>query len=186
VAHIATRHDVGVRLYPGPLRGTIADVTLPSSLCWLQLPSRIGSVPSPPSVPIHGAAERIGAERIAAERIAAERIAIEPPIYRDVEREFTGFFTTSPGSASRPADAWQGRADSGWAAAAAVAEPAVPGQTKRGLPRRNPMANLVPGAVPGDGSGPAAVDHRDPALVAQSVAAFAQGNAHSRALHANQ
>ena len=34
-------------------------------------------------------------------------------------------------------------------------------------------------------SGVGAADYRDPAVVAASVAAFAQGNAQSRALHAN-
>jgi hypothetical protein len=46
------------------------------------------------------------------------------------------------------------------------------------------MANLVPGAVPDGLTGAGAVDQRDPGLVAASVAAFALGNAHSRALHA--
>ena len=45
------------------------------------------------------------------------------------------------------------------------------------------MANLVPGTAGDEGAGPSAVDHRDPVLVAQSVAAFAHGNAHRRALH---
>jgi hypothetical protein len=45
------------------------------------------------------------------------------------------------------------------------------------------MANLVPGSVPDGINGPGAVDQRDPALVAASVAAFALGNANSRARH---
>jgi hypothetical protein len=43
------------------------------------------------------------------------------------------------------------------------------------------MANLVPGAVPDGAHGVGAVDQRNPALVAASVAAFALGKAQSHA-----
>ncbi|HKD99022.1 MAG TPA: nitrate- and nitrite sensing domain-containing protein [Micromonosporaceae bacterium] len=51
-------------------------------------------------------------------------------------------------SASPPADqAWRSPADDGWRAAAAASDPADGGVTEGGLPRRVPMAQLVPGGV---------------------------------------
>jgi signal transduction histidine kinase len=42
---------------------------------------------------------------------------------------------------------WHTRADDGWAAARAAAEPPVAGTTRSGLPKRAPQAQLVPGGV---------------------------------------
>ncbi len=42
---------------------------------------------------------------------------------------------------------WRTRADDGWAAARAAAEPPVAGRTRSGLPKRAPQAQLVPGGV---------------------------------------
>jgi len=110
----------------------------------------------------------------------------EPPIYRDVASHFRGYFVPSNGPGAEypvPDRQWRGVADPGWAAAAAAATPTVTGQTRAGLPRRDPYAHLVPGAVPDGGRQPGAVDYRDPAQVAAAVSAFAHGNAYSRSLH---
>jgi signal transduction histidine kinase len=63
----------------------------------------------------------------------------------------------SPTPPSRPASTppptsngdnpWRTRADDGWAAARAAAEPPVAGTTRSGLPKRSPQAQLVPGGV---------------------------------------
>jgi len=46
-----------------------------------------------------------------------------------------------------PEQSWHTNADEGWIAAAAAAEPADGGTTAGGLPRRVPLAQLVPGSV---------------------------------------
>ncbi|WDZ85311.1 sensor histidine kinase [Micromonospora cathayae] len=45
------------------------------------------------------------------------------------------------------ADAWRTAADDGWSRAVKAAEPTVAGQTRSGLPKRVPQAQLVPGGV---------------------------------------
>lgn len=62
----------------------------------------------------------------------------------------TGTRTTVAGSATggRPTEpGWRSAADDGWIAAAAAAEAAEAGVTEGGLPKRVPMAQLVPGGV---------------------------------------
>jgi hypothetical protein len=57
---------------------------------------------------------------------------------------------TSPTSAGRsptPEPTWRSAADDGWVAASQAADPQVDGTTSAGLPRRVPMAQLVPGGV---------------------------------------
>jgi hypothetical protein len=46
-----------------------------------------------------------------------------------------------------PEPVWRSAADDGWRAATAAAEPEVTGVTDAGLPKRVPMAQLVPGGV---------------------------------------
>ena len=46
-----------------------------------------------------------------------------------------------------PEQAWRTAADDGWSAAAQAADPQADGTTAAGLPRRVPMAQLVPGGV---------------------------------------
>jgi hypothetical protein len=99
-----------------------------------------------------------------------------------VAERFAGFFAHHEGQSLHPPPPFRGAADAGWAAAAAASAPRTEQHTGIGLPRRDPMAQLVPGAVPSGGRGVGAVDYRTPAAVAASVAAFARGNNHSRAL----
>jgi hypothetical protein len=108
--------------------------------------------------------------------------ATELPIFRDVATQFAGFFARPAAVPAEPPTPWRGAADDGWAAAASAATPRVARRTETGLPQRDPMAHLVPGAVQGPARGSGAVDYRTPAAVAAAVAAFARGNAHSRAL----
>jgi signal transduction histidine kinase len=177
VAHIAARHAILVRLTPGSPGGIIAHVIVPREVC--EVP---GYTP-PPAEPVSGRSNRpypYWTEW-------AQSALPDPPIYRGVAANFSWF---QPGrGAVGAARAVRGVADAGWAAAAQAASYAAAPQgdrlTDSGLPRRPPMANLVPGAVPDGISGVGAADYRDPAVVAASVAAFAHGNAQSRALHAN-
>jgi hypothetical protein len=176
VANIASRYDVRVLLRPAALMGVVAEVHLPRELWRVddviasihdgQAIARIPAPRPPARAPVPAIARPVAADP-------------EPPIFRDVASHFRGYFV----SAAEARDAWQGVADAGWAAARAAATPTVTGQTRVGLPRRDPQANLVPGAVP-DGSRAGAVDIRDPARVAAAVAAFAHGNAYHRARHA--
>jgi hypothetical protein len=162
VAHIAARHGISVRVRPGPRSGTLVEVSLPPMVC--------GPAQAQPTAQAQPFAQ--------AQPPAEARHAAPGPSF--------SWFHASDGAARSPG--LRGVADAGWAAAQRAASPlasAAPlAPTGSGLPRRPPMANLVPGAVPDGLTGAGAVDHRDPGLVAASVAAFALGNAHSRALHA--
>jgi hypothetical protein len=58
-----------------------------------------------------------------------------------------GTSPTSGGRTPAPEPAWRSAADDGWVAASQAADPQVDGTTTAGLPRRVPMAQLVPGGV---------------------------------------
>jgi signal transduction histidine kinase len=180
VAHIAARHGIGVRLIPGSPVGTLAEVSLPRTVC-----QRAGYPPLPPLEPLRAALPVGGPPaRPSPQAEPARSTYPEPPIFRAVASQFSWFESVDPPlGRSR---SLRNVADAGWAAAAFVAVPQTGRVTGSGLPRRPPMANLVPGSVPDGVTGVGAVDHRDPGLVAASVAAFAQGNAHSRALHTDR
>jgi len=57
--------------------------------------------------------------------------------------------TETPGDRAKeqPATTWRSPADQGWVAASSAATPTTDGRTRTGLPRRVPMAQLVPGGV---------------------------------------
>ncbi|MBO4163062.1 nitrate- and nitrite sensing domain-containing protein [Micromonospora antibiotica] len=77
--------------------------------------------------------------------------------------------------ARRPAPqphSWQTAADDGWRAAVAATEAPVAGTTQTGLPKRTPMAQLVPGAI----EKPAAsVQRRTPEAVRGLLSAYHRG-----------
>jgi hypothetical protein len=177
VAHLAARHGIGVRLMSGSPVGTTADVSLPATVCHLLRPV-IGEHDA--AIPIGGPETNTSPQSTG----PAWPAYPEPPIFRAVVSHFS-WFRARHNPLGTPAPL-QHVADAGWAAANAVAVPQAGRLTRSGLPRRPPMANLIPGSVPDGNDGVGAVDHRDPGLVAASVAAFSQGNAHSRALHAAQ
>jgi signal transduction histidine kinase len=69
--------------------------------------------------------------------------------------------------------AWRTAADDGWQAATRVAELAVQERTPAGLPKRRPMAQLVPGGVE---KGPsAAAERRSPEAVRGLLSAYHRG-----------
>jgi hypothetical protein len=67
---------------------------------------------------------------------------------------------------------WRSNADAGWSAARAAGEPQDGGMTETGLPRRVPMAQLVPGGVEG---ATAASERRTPDAVRGLLSAYHQG-----------
>jgi hypothetical protein len=76
---------------------------------------------------------------------------------------------------------WRSVADDGWSAAQAAMDPQDGGTTDMGLPRRVPMAQLVPGGVDGPtASGqlretPAGPDRRTPDSVRGLLSAYHRG-----------
>ncbi|MFI9641998.1 nitrate- and nitrite sensing domain-containing protein [Micromonospora sp. NPDC051925] len=68
--------------------------------------------------------------------------------------------------------AWQTAADGGWRAAAAATEAPVAGTTQTGLPKRTPMAQLVPGAIEKPTT---SVQRRTPEAVRGLLSAYHRG-----------
>ena len=180
VAHIAARHAIPVHVMPGATGGTLVEVGLPPAVCvnTAHQPARHRLGPSGPTDPDPQARAVSG---------PAFPPAFAPASPPNGSVNFAWFRT---GDAVATPGRRRGVADTGWAAAqrAASAAATTPTQTPTGtgLPRRAPMANLVPGSVPDGMAGAGAVDQRDPGMVAASVAAFALGNANSRARHADR
>ena len=71
-----------------------------------------------------------------------------------------------------PPGGWQTAADDGWRAASAAADRPVAETTQAGLPKRVPMAQLVPGGVD---KGAAAVQRRTPEAVRGLLSAYHRG-----------
>ncbi|MPZ26157.1 MAG: hypothetical protein GEV12_06825 [Micromonosporaceae bacterium] len=76
------------------------------------------------------------------------------------------------GAGAGPADGWRTAADDGWQAASTAAEATVQEMTAAGLPKRRPMAQLVPGGVE---RGPASAQHRSPEAVRGLLSAYHRG-----------
>jgi signal transduction histidine kinase len=74
--------------------------------------------------------------------------------------------------------AWRTRADDGWAAARAAADPPVAGRTRSGLPKRDPQAQLVPGGVNAE---PLARSRRTPDEVRGLLSSYHRGVRRGRA-----
>ncbi|WP_040477508.1 sensor histidine kinase [Longispora albida] len=77
-----------------------------------------------------------------------------------------------PPAATAPAQRWQTAADGGWAAASAASAPAAGGTTGTGLPKRVPMAQLVPGGV---STGTTSMEKRNPEAVRGLLSAYTRG-----------
>jgi signal transduction histidine kinase len=71
-----------------------------------------------------------------------------------------------------PEPVWRSAADDGWLAASAAAEPEVAGVTDAGLPKRVPMAQLVPGGVE---KNTASANRRSPEQVRGLLSAYHRG-----------
>ena len=74
---------------------------------------------------------------------------------------------------------WRSAADEGWRAAQAASEPETGGTTEMGLPKRVPMAQLVPGGV--DTS--SGTDRRSPDSVRGLLSAYHRGVQRGRDAH---
>jgi len=70
-----------------------------------------------------------------------------PPQPRSPEPAPVGAGAATSGAAGAVGSPWQTAADEGWQAARAAAETPVEATTTAGLPKRKPMAQLVPGGV---------------------------------------
>jgi signal transduction histidine kinase len=79
--------------------------------------------------------------------------------------------STAP-SGRVPTSEWQSPADDGWVAAAAALDPSDGGTTDGGLPRRVPMAQLVPGGVE---KAATATNRRSPDAVRGLLSAYTRG-----------
>ena len=104
------------------------------------------------------------------------------PIFEAVESNWFKGGRRVPGSAHtavRTGSQWSSPADVGWRAAETVESPTVGSSTEAGLPRRQPNANLVPGAIPS--AQPAAAPSRSPAEVRERLARFQRGATDGRA-----
>ncbi|OWV08558.1 ATPase [Micromonospora wenchangensis] len=87
-----------------------------------------------------------------------------------------GFPGRGDGPATRrsaaPPAGWQTAADEGWRAAVAATEAPVAGTTQTGLPKRTPMAQLVPGAIEKPTT---SVQRRTPEAVRGLLSAYHRG-----------
>jgi hypothetical protein len=79
---------------------------------------------------------------------------------------------TSAGRPPAPEPSWRTAADDGWVAASQAADPQADGITSAGLPRRVPMAQLVPGGVD---RGTTNANRRSPEQVRGLLSAYHRG-----------
>ncbi|MDG4802991.1 nitrate- and nitrite sensing domain-containing protein [Micromonospora sp. WMMD980] len=85
---------------------------------------------------------------------------------------YTGGLPTRQPAAPQQSSPWQTAADDGWRAASAATEVPVAETTQKGLPKRTPMAQLVPGSI--DKPSPA-VQRRTPEAVRGLLSAYHRG-----------
>jgi hypothetical protein len=117
-------------------------------------------------------------------------MTVELPIFSELESAW--FATTPPPDSPQPGSwppepatrdvSWRSVADDGWRAAAAAAAPQEHDTTDHGLPRRVPMAQLVPGGVESPAAGPGG-DRRTPDSVRGLLSAYHRGVQRGREAH---
>jgi hypothetical protein len=78
------------------------------------------------------------------------------------------------GAGTISTDSWRTAADDGWRAASTAAEAAVQETTSAGLPKRRPMAQLVPGGVDRGGA-TSTTQQRSPEAVRGLLSAYHRG-----------
>jgi signal transduction histidine kinase len=106
------------------------------------------------------------------------------PIFESVESDWfrrgrLGADCPAPVSSQAPSPAgWSSPADEGWQAAGVARAPVSSGTTRAGLPKRVPMANLVPGSA---GASAAPAPPRSAAQTRERMASFQQGIRNARA-----
>ncbi|MGC4893295.1 nitrate- and nitrite sensing domain-containing protein [Micromonospora sp. DT31] len=86
--------------------------------------------------------------------------------------ERPGGLPTRQPAAPKQSSPWQTAADDGWRAASAATEVPVAETTRKGLPKRTPMAQLVPGSID---KPTAAVQRRTPEAVRGLLSAYHRG-----------
>ena len=122
-------------------------------------------------------ASGVGDDAVIAQRIStgdpARMIGVPhqagSPESRDRDPATVGAAASNGGSAANP---WQTAADEGWQAARAAAEASIDSTTTAGLPKRTPMAQLVPGGVDRGGT---SVQRRTPEGVRGLLSAYHRG-----------
>ena len=167
VAHIAAWHGLVVHLHKRRGGGTVAEVTLPGTV--LEMTGRhrhalpaIGPAPA-----------KIGAS--AALPAVVPRLLDRP----DDRLPLPATVPVPVAAAATATDGWHwSMADAGWGAAATAATPTPAGTTEGGLPRRKPMAQLVPGSVAAPHHAPI---RRDPSAVAAAMSIYRRGLETARA-----
>jgi hypothetical protein len=85
--------------------------------------------------------------------------------------------------------AWESPGDEGWRAAEAAKKPVAAGLTPKGLPKRVPRSNLVPGSADGTGAAkavPMPIPERSAEAVRSRLASFHQGLRQGRDAAATQ
>jgi signal transduction histidine kinase len=92
-----------------------------------------------------------------------------PPESREPDKATVGAAASNGNASVSP---WQTAADEGWQAARAAAQTPVDATTSAGLPKRTPMAQLVPGGVDRGGN---SVQRRTPEAVRGLLSAYHRG-----------
>ncbi|ADD43349.1 putative sensor with HAMP domain protein [Stackebrandtia nassauensis DSM 44728] len=205
VGHLAARYDLTVTLRPTEVGGTLAEVTVPSRL--LERPSTTGSHPivtTPKQPSLFDKTKKAENRRRNAEtwRRRFQTGTPSPTAEQPVVTTETGESTQQslgalllpvihfdkqppppqPPRQSRPDSVPQEQIveQSGWARAQAAAEAAAAARAdSENLPRREPMAQLVPGGMEAPDED-VAQTVRNPDLVSATYLAFARGRSGGR------
>jgi len=94
------------------------------------------------------------------------------PEPRELDPVVVGAAASNGSSSANGSSPWRTAADEGWQAAQAAAEAPVETTTTAGLPKRTPMAQLVPGGVDRGGN---SVERRTPEGVRGLLSAYHRG-----------
>ncbi|WP_169313882.1 sensor histidine kinase [Stackebrandtia nassauensis] len=182
VGHIASRLGISVQLRVGHPRGTIAEVTMPAALL---------------TADTRDSTEVAEATRRPAERRPEQTSRPVPRLFRDANTMPSRNTPVADDSALVPVVHFdkahlmestrehpvvpkpRNPFDDGWRAAEEASKPMSP-PAEGQLPRRTPGNRLVPGGeVPDTIEGVTAQDHRDPAAISATYAAYARGRSNS-------
>jgi signal transduction histidine kinase len=206
VARLAARHSIRVRLRNAPTGGLTALVWLPDEVITYEGAASPPPAPleamSPRPAPLEAMTPQPAPlETMTPQHLAEPDDVVKPqmaeaqpghdapsgnglPIFEAVESDW--FRRRVPGggvaATAQPGNAgsWASTADEGWRAAEMLGEPVHGAETAAGLPRRVPMANLVPGSA--DRSAVShAVHTPSPSQARERLASFQRGIEKGRA-----
>jgi signal transduction histidine kinase len=154
---------------PAPLPAA-PRVELPSAPIPAPAPAPIAEPKAEPSLPSLGSTTPDAPSTIqptpSAPATAAQTSAGETPMESSLPgRQPASDVPGSPQPAGAGSAAWSSPGDEGWRAAQAAAKPVAAGLTQKGLPKRVPKSNLVPGSAGGTGAAKAT----PPAMPARSA-----------------